>query len=167
MERFDPRQTVDPDAIAARLAPWLDDLEARIDPSDEDRLLAAWRAFADGRSDQAPFRPRRARPSPQRCAWPDISLDQALSDPALMVLQQLRGASDLLADVLEMLWGSACFTAFIDDGDRVHALLGLIADTYLAVLADWDAVVPDRLPGYCPHWASSTAATSCCATTRR
>lgn len=250
MEALRLDQGVDPAAIATALAPWLDDLEARLDPTDEDRLLDAWRAFADGRCPGTVFQPRRAALAPPRITWPEVTLDAALDDPRLMVLHQLRGVSDVLAagggavlcvranygtgilpslfgvpvvkmpahmqtlpgslplgrvamdalvaagvpqldrgvwplvrtvgatfvrctqgrprlqrhlhiyhpdlqgpmDVLEMAWGTECFTSLVEEPELVHAVLRIITDTYRAVLADWDAVVPDRHPGYCAHW---------------
>lgn len=243
-------QPVDPEAIAASLAPWLDDLAARIDPTDEDRLLAEWQAFADGRCAQPVFTPRRTAKAPARIVWPAIRIDDALDDPRSMVLSQLKACSDQLEsggggllcvranygtgilpslfgvpvvkmerdrdtlpgtlalgqagmqavaagvadplrrglwplvravgqafvactrgrpvlerhlhiyhpdlqgpmDVLEMMWGSECFTAFVEEPDLVHAVLRVITDAYAAAIADWDAVVPDRHPGWCAHW---------------
>lgn len=245
------QQRVDPEALARDLAPWLDDLEARIDAADEDRLLAAWKTFADGACPTPVFRPRRASPAPSRLDWPSIPLDDALDDPRSMLLRQFAMCSGRLAagdggllcvradygtgilpsffgvpvvkmdramdtlpgsiplggaamrgvvaagppplttglwplardigrafvacvaprpklarhihiyhpdlqgpmDALEMVWGSECFTAFADEPELAHALLGLITATYERAMADWDAIVPDRDPGYCAHWS--------------
>jgi hypothetical protein len=243
-------QHVDPQALARDLAPWLDDLEARIDPVDEDRLLAAWKTFADGAWSEPLFRPRRLQPAAPRIDWPVIGIDQAIEDPRSMLLRQFAACSGVLArgdgmllcvradygtgilpslfgvpvvkmaraldtlpgtrplgtaamaamvaagipplgnglwplvrtvgqsfvacltgrpklarhvhiyhpdlqgpmDVLEMAWGSECFTGFVEEPELTHALLRVITDTYQAVLADWDAVVPDHDPGWCAHW---------------
>jgi hypothetical protein len=245
------QQRVDPEALARDLAPWLDDLEARIDAADEDRLLAEWKAFAEGACPTPVFRPRRARPAPPRRDWPTIPIDDAIDDPRSMLLRQFAMCSGQIAaggggllcvradygtgilpslfgvpvvkmdramdtlpgtlplgaaamrplaeaglppldaglwplvrdmgrafvaciaprpklarhvhiyhpdlqgpmDVLEMVWGSDCFTAFTDEPELTHALLDLVTSTYERVLADWDAVVPDRDPGYCAHWS--------------
>lgn len=250
MRPIDLAQRVDPEAIAASLAPWLDDLEARIDAADEERLLADWQRFASGGWREDIFSPGRARPAAARIPWPEIRLDDALDDPRLMVLSQLRSCSDVLAagggallcmranygtgilpslfgvevvkmdrerdtlpgtmplgrpamealasagapglerglwplvrsvgaafaacvrgrpvlerhlhayhpdlqgpmDVLEMVWGTDCFTAFVEEPELVHAVLRTITETYVAAMADWDAVVPDRHPGWCAHW---------------
>ena len=243
-------QRVDPQALARDLAPWLDDLEARIDAADEDRLLAEWKTFAAGEWTEPLFRPRRSRQAPPRTVWPSIPIDDALDDPRSMLLRQFAGCSQRLADgdgllmcvradygsgilpslfgvqvlkmarhtdtlpgtvplgdaamraladasvpplsaglwplvraigqafvacvetrpklarhvhvyhpdlqgpmdVLEMTWGSECFTGFVEDPDLAHALLRVITDTYQVVIADWDTVVPDRDPGFCAHW---------------
>ena len=55
-------------------------------------------------------------------------------------------------DVLEMIWGSECFTSLVEEPELVHAVLRPITAAYRAALADWDAVVPERHPGYCAHW---------------
>jgi hypothetical protein len=250
MRQFDVAQTVDDEAIATALAPWLDDLESRLDPIDEDRLLKEWKDFAAGCHGEAVFSPRRSRASPPQIDWPTLGIDDAIHDPQRMVLRQLKGCSDRLAsgdggllcvrsdygtgilpsmfcvpvvcmareadtlpgttplgrdameslvaagvpglqsglwplvrslgqafvtclrgrpglqrhlhiyhpdlqgpmDVLEMLWGSACFTAFVEETELVHAVLRLISATYINAMADWDAIVPDRDPGWCAHW---------------
>lgn len=243
-------QQVDPEAIAASLSPWLDDLASRIDPVDEDRLLAEWKTFADGCWQQPVFSPRRVRTAAPRIDWPAIRIDDALDDPRSMVLSQLKECSDRLAsgggsllcvranygtgilpsmfgvpvvkmdrerdtlpgtlalgrsgmeavaagsqqalqrglwplvravgqafaactrgrpllerhlhiyhpdlqgpmDALEMAWGSECFTAFVEEPDLVHAILRTMTDAYAQAIVDWDAVVPDRHPGWCAHW---------------
>lgn len=90
-------QPLDLPALLDRLAPWLDDLAARIDPAEEERLFAAWARFARGACPEAVFRPRRAHPAPPRIDWPHIHINDAVLDPALMILSQLKGASDALA----------------------------------------------------------------------
>jgi len=250
MDPITIRQRVDPQALARDLAPWLDDLEARIDAADEDRLLGEWKAFAAGEWKEPLFRPRRSRQAPPAIVWPAIPIDEAVDDPRSMLLRQFAGCSQRLAsgdgglmcvrsdygtgimpsffgvpvvkmprtmdtlpgtlplgseamrplaaagapplsaglwplvreigaafvaclaprpklrrhvhvyhpdmqgpmDVLEMVWGSECFTAFVEDAELAHTLLDLITGTYERAMADWDAVVPDRDPGFCAHW---------------
>lgn len=90
-------QAVDPDAICARLRPWIDDLAARIDPAEEARLFADWTAYALGRWPQPVFTPAPRRARPSAIDWPAVHINDAVLDPALMVLHQLRGCSEQLA----------------------------------------------------------------------
>jgi hypothetical protein len=76
----------------------LEDLERRIDTADEERLLAEWAAFADGRFEGDVFSGRRARPSPPAVEWPVVSVNAALADYEAMALQQFSGCSRQLAD---------------------------------------------------------------------
>jgi hypothetical protein len=89
-------QHVDTAAILARLAPWLDDLAARIDPGEEERLLADWIRYARGAWPEPVFTPRPRTARPPRIPWPAVHINDAVLDPALMVLHQLRGCSDQL-----------------------------------------------------------------------
>ena len=75
----------------------LDDLERRIDPSQETRLLQEWIDFAEGRFRGELFSPRREKASPPAIAWPDVSVNAALDDFERMALQQYKTCSDTLA----------------------------------------------------------------------
>lgn len=83
--------------ISARLTPYLDDLEARIDEAEEAALRQEWLEFSHGRHPGAVFSPRRSRPNPPGIAWPRIGVNQALDDVDAMALQQFGGVSDQLA----------------------------------------------------------------------
>jgi hypothetical protein len=76
----------------------LDDLEARIDPEEEARLLAEWQAFSAGRLTAGVFAPRRTRLAPPQVEWPKISVNAALADFDAMALQQFGGCSAQLAE---------------------------------------------------------------------
>ncbi len=83
----------------------LDDLEARIDPQQEEALLAAWRDFAydvgsvgEDRFHGPIFSPRRARPAPPAVPWPKVPVNAALEDFDLMALQQFGQCSEQLAE---------------------------------------------------------------------
>lgn len=75
----------------------LDDLEERIDPAEEERLLGQWHAFVHGRHTGNLFAPRRSRPSPPRVEWPEVGVNAALEDYDAMALQQFGAVSDVLA----------------------------------------------------------------------
>jgi hypothetical protein len=90
-------QQVDAAAIRDRLRPQLDDLAARIDVQAEERIFAAWSAYALGTSPEPVFRGPRRRPAPPRAEWPEVHINDAQCDPALMVLSQLRQVSEALA----------------------------------------------------------------------
>lgn len=80
----------------------LDDLEARIDPQEEDAILQAWRDFSENRFRGDIFSPRRSRPDglnrPPAVEWPHVSINTALGDFDRMALQQFGGCSKTLAD---------------------------------------------------------------------
>lgn len=76
----------------------LDDLEARIVPEEEERLLGEWIAFSEGRFQGDLFSPRRTAQSPPRTEWPDIRVNEAIEDFDRMALQQYKMCSDLLAN---------------------------------------------------------------------
>jgi hypothetical protein len=54
-------------------------------------------------------------------------------------------------DACEVIWGSSLFTAFYDRPDLVHALLGLVVETYTRFLRAWAEIMPFREEGSC-HW---------------
>ena len=79
------------------LRPYLDDLEARIDPDVEDALLAEWIAFNEGRFKGDLFCPCRPAPRPPALEWPSVSVNESLDDTDLMALQQFGACSKTLA----------------------------------------------------------------------
>lgn len=78
------------------IEPYLEDLENRIDPKVEDRLLSDWLTFLDGKLGSAYFAPKRAERAEAGLEWPAVSVNQALDDPEQMLLRQLSGCSRLL-----------------------------------------------------------------------
>ncbi len=78
-------------------APYLEDLERRIDPAIEDELADQWRAFWDGRAQTPLFAPRRRQCAPAGVAWPTIGANEAIRAPDAMLLQQLGACSGALA----------------------------------------------------------------------
>lgn len=92
-----------PDQLAEEFVPsdelrrCLDDLESRIDPAAEERLLADHRTFLDGQWPEPLFAPRRAQTSAPGLAWPAIAVNDALDDFDRMALQQFGGCSVQLA----------------------------------------------------------------------
>ena len=77
---------------------YLEDLENRIDPDVEEKLLSEWRAFLDGELGGGVFSPRRQKAAPAAMEWPEVSVNAALDDFDLMALQQLSACSVALAD---------------------------------------------------------------------
>ncbi|MDA3960714.1 MAG: hypothetical protein PF961_07980 [Planctomycetota bacterium] len=78
------------------LAPWLDELEARIDPAVETALFADWQRFANGQWPHDTFCPRRPVGSAPAQAWPEHRINAALDDLGLMLLHQLAACSRTL-----------------------------------------------------------------------
>lgn len=74
----------------------LEDLEERIDPLEERRLLEEWTGFAEGRFEGEVFSPRRQRPAPPRAIWPEIRVNEALEDFDKMALDQFGMCSEAL-----------------------------------------------------------------------
>lgn len=79
------------------IAPYLHDLEERIDPRVEDRLWAEWAAFSDGRFTGDVFSPRRAALSAPKVEWPAVRVNETLDDFDKMALHQLSACSRMLA----------------------------------------------------------------------
>ena len=77
------------------LTPFLKDLEARIDPEQEDALAASWLRYADGKFEGNCFVPERV-PSSPGIEWPHVMTNDAISDLDTMVLQQLEICSNSL-----------------------------------------------------------------------
>lgn len=77
---------------------YLDDLETRIDIEQESRLLADWRRFVDGEWDEEVFNPRREHAVPPAIEWPCVEINDTLDDDALMLYQQFKHCSDILAE---------------------------------------------------------------------
>lgn len=79
------------------ITPYLEDLESRINPQVEDELLSKWKCFAQGQWSQGIFSPFRSREIPPSLEWPKISVNAALEDFDLMILQQLENCSGMIA----------------------------------------------------------------------
>lgn len=77
---------------------YLEDLEKRIDPDQEEKLFREWVAFADGTFDGELFVPERNRTTPPTVAWPDVGVNQAVNDKNKMLVQQLAICSRALEE---------------------------------------------------------------------
>ncbi len=87
---------------------YLDDLEKRIVPEQEDQLTTRWQEFCRGDFTGDLFSPERAEPQPPQVKWPDVSVNSALDDRDMMALQQLKGCSDQLAEGSGAMMGVRC-----------------------------------------------------------
>ena len=76
----------------------LDDLAARIDEGEEQRLRDAWVGFLEGHCSDGPFVPPRRTPRPARIVWPELHANDnaVLRDPDAMLLAQFRAVSQAL-----------------------------------------------------------------------
>ena len=63
---------------------YFEDVEARIDPEEEERVAAEWKAFCDLRCTDEFFSPRRT-PAPSRVEWPRVLINHAFDDMELML----------------------------------------------------------------------------------
>jgi hypothetical protein len=55
-------------------------------------------------------------------------------------------------DICEMLWGSDMFIDLIDRPDAVHKVLGVLTETYVRFLKEWDVVVGVNGKDWSGHW---------------
>ena len=79
------------------ITPFLEDLEARINPAAETALYAEWKEFVEGRyRGGGAFSPRRPAPSRTRIDWPVIKTHEAIKDFDRMAIQQLKECSGSL-----------------------------------------------------------------------
>ncbi len=84
--------------ISETLSKCLDDLEERIVPEEEERILTEWVDFSDGCSKGDVFSPRRRRPALSAVEWPHVTVNAALEDFDAMALQQFGQCSQQLAE---------------------------------------------------------------------
>jgi hypothetical protein len=77
---------------------YLEDLEERLDPQIEDKLMKEWMDFWGGRNKSDIFSPKRDKKIPARVEWPHTPINSAIEDYNLMVLHQLKLCSDNLAE---------------------------------------------------------------------
>ena len=75
----------------------LDDLEARIDPQQEDQILQEWIDFTESRFEDGIFSPQRDNPSPPGIEWPQVSINAGLEDFDMMAPYQYGLCSTSLA----------------------------------------------------------------------
>ncbi len=145
------------------LLPFLDDLEARIDPEEEEALLQQWVDFAQDRFSGLVFSPHRHRVSPPGLAWPAISVNAALQDLDLMALYQYGDCSAKLASgngsllnvrpnygssIIPRLFGVEPFIM----PEEANTLPGSLPWNNIdAIRRIVDAGVPDLQRGYAPH----------------
>lgn len=85
------------------LTPYLEDIESRIQPEQEETLQRAWFRFADGANDTGPFVPPVRVPSPSKLTWTHVHVNEALRDDDLMVLSQLEYCHRLLSTPSDVL----------------------------------------------------------------
>lgn len=90
------------------LEKYIVDLERRIDPGEEERLLAMWKSFWEGGLEEGIFLPAREAHNPPGLDWPEVSINQAFYSPEMMALQQLKMCSDILASGGGALLGLRC-----------------------------------------------------------
>ena len=78
------------------LSVYLEDLQRRINPAGEDRLIDQWLSFADCKLHEGYFVPGRTA-SPPAIDWPNININPCIEDIDLMIYRELKSASDTLA----------------------------------------------------------------------
>ncbi len=79
------------------LTPYLEDIERRISPDEEQAIYDAWKAFANGENPKnQPFTPPRRTPVSSNLDWKHININDAVSDTDLMILSQLENVHNAL-----------------------------------------------------------------------
>ncbi len=56
-------------------------------------------------------------------------------------------------DLLELIWGSEIFTAFVDEPEFVHRMLRLITDFYIEAMLKWQTIMPLWDEDVSCHWS--------------
>lgn len=80
------------------LEKYLEDLEKRIDAEAEKKLHREWLEFTDGNFRGDIFSPKRIKKRATELKWPEVTVNQALSDMEQMLLQQFAGCSRCLEE---------------------------------------------------------------------
>lgn len=81
------------------LTPYLEDIERRIDESEESAIYEAWKAFALGQAPQGEsFQPPVRTPSKAGVEWKHININDAIADEDLMILSQLENCHRALSN---------------------------------------------------------------------
>jgi hypothetical protein len=75
------------------LTPYLEDLEARLDPAQEEAHRGAWEAFLAGEVTEGYFVPPTRSAVATTLDWPQIHTNDAIEDPDLTILSQLGGVA--------------------------------------------------------------------------
>lgn len=81
-----------------KIYPYLQDLENRLNVSQETALWENWKSFANLKAPKnGPFSPMKRTPSAPSLPWPNIPINDALEDENLMLLREFKSVSDHLA----------------------------------------------------------------------
>lgn len=75
---------------------YLDDIENRLIPDQEERILEQWRSFARGEWSEPFFEPRRTESPKPSVEWPEININDAIESDELMVIDQFARVSKQL-----------------------------------------------------------------------
>ncbi len=78
------------------LSKYLQDIEDRIDPAQEQQIREQWRSYANGTATPSERNFVRV-PKPSKIDWPQVTTNQALEDETLMLYNVYKGASNTLA----------------------------------------------------------------------
>ena len=78
---------------------YLEDLEARLNVDEEQRLLGLWKGFVEHRSQDPIFTPLRNPTKPGNLGWPEVNVNDAIQDSTfnIMLLEQLGLVNELIS----------------------------------------------------------------------
>lgn len=76
---------------------YLEDIESRIDESEEERLYTEWKSFADGKEYSGLPKVGKREPKESKIEWPHVCINDAIKDETLMLYSVYKGCSAALA----------------------------------------------------------------------
>ncbi|MBQ8402057.1 MAG: hypothetical protein IJX14_09020, partial [Clostridia bacterium] len=119
------------------LTPYLQDVEARIDPMEEDALAAAWLEFCDLKCTKPYFYINR-KPKPSALTWPRYTINDGFRHQDIMLYLQLKSVSDTLAG-----GGGAMLAVRANYGTGI---IPSMFGTEIFALADHQNTLPGTVP---------------------
>ena len=75
---------------------YMEDIESRIQPEEEQSIWAAWMEFAQGACKSSPFVPPARTPRPSAIEWMPIAINDAIENEESMLLSQLSFLNEQL-----------------------------------------------------------------------
>lgn len=75
---------------------YLQDIEERIDPIEEERIYKDWVNFANGDIPEDIFKVAPRAPKPSKLTWKNVNINDAIADETLMLYSVYKGCSTML-----------------------------------------------------------------------
>ena len=81
---------------AIDLERYLEDIESRLIPAQEEDILDAWMRWANRENGSGPYEAPKRQPAPSRLEWPHIPINDAIADDTLCLYRELEGVNRAL-----------------------------------------------------------------------